>query len=308
MAHGIWHSDDAPDGVTPAGLAELRRAEDARIVDLRPAGEFETRHIPGSVSIPAGELDARIHELPPRPRRLVVVAGTAEEARRQTERLRERGWLRCVPLLAPAIEGPGPWEAGSSRGALWEPTPVVRQWAERIPPGPVLDLGCGSGRDAVFLAMRGHVVTAIDRLPDALETAGRLAERHGTAVRTLCLDLRRAMPPLAEEPGATAGLGYAAVLMIRFLQRDLFAWIAGALRVDGLFLLETFIADPPASGATRGAPAPPPRFLRPREALEAFSPETAASGAPARWEILEYREAADASGEPVARLAARRER
>jgi rhodanese-related sulfurtransferase len=295
-------AEATPDGVTLDVLVELRDRGEARILDLRLASEFEHRHIPGSVSIPAGELDARTPELPPRTRLLLVVAATPAEARRQAERLRERGWLRCAPLLAPATEGAGPWEAGPSRDALWEPTPIVQQWAERIPAGPVCDLGCGSGRDAVYLAQRGHAVTAIDRLPDALALAERLAERHGATLRTLALDLRRAPPPLAAEGG------YAAVLMIRFLQRELFPWIAGALRVGGLFLLETYLADPPAADDARAPGAPPARRLRPREACEGFTSDTNAPDAPARWGILEYDEAPDASGEAVARLVARRER
>jgi rhodanese-related sulfurtransferase len=296
-----------PDGVTLAELAELRERGGARLLDLRAASEFERRHIPGSVSIPAAELEGRTHELPPRHRLLLVVAATAAEARRQAERLRERGWLRSVPLLAPADAGEGPWEPGPSRGALWEPTPIVEQWAERLPAGPVCDLGCGSGRNAVYLAQRGHAVTAIDRLPDALALAERLAQRHGAALRTLALDLGHARPPLPAEADPTAGAGYAAVLMIRFLQRELFPWIAGALSVGGLFLLETYLADPPAAEAARAPAAPPARRLRPREAWEAFTADTTAPGAPARWGILEYGEAPDASGEAVARLVARRE-
>lgn len=282
-----------PNGVTPAELAELRQQPDARLLDVRPAADFERRHLPGSVSIPADELEARTPELPPRRRLLLVAAATADEARRQAERLRARGWRRSVPLLAPADVGAGPWEAGPSRGALWEPTPIVAQWAERIPPGPVCDLGCGSGRDAVYLAQRGHAVTAIDRLPDALAMAASLARRHDVTLRTLALDLRREPPPPAEP---AAGHGYAAILMIRFLQRELLRWVVDALRGDGLFLLETYVAETPAT-----------RRLRPHEARDAFAAAAMASDAPARWEILESREGPDDAGKAVARLVARRE-
>ena len=45
----------------------------------------------------------------------------------------------------------------------------------RDPPYRVLELGCGGGQLAVALAELGHAVTAIDLVPDAIETARRLA-------------------------------------------------------------------------------------------------------------------------------------
>lgn len=50
---------------------------------------------------------------------------------------------------------------------------------------PVLEVGCGSGRIAVELALRGHVVTGIDPSPAMLERARRRAEERGVEVRFL---------------------------------------------------------------------------------------------------------------------------
>ena len=62
-------------------------------------------------------------------------------------------------------------------------------WADRLPEGPIVDVACGSGRDAVFLAMRGAQVTGIDLLPDALEQAHELASRHNVTIRFLQGDI-----------------------------------------------------------------------------------------------------------------------
>jgi SAM-dependent methyltransferase len=43
-----------------------------------------------------------------------------------------------------------------------EPNAVVREEAGRLEPGRVIDLGCGRGRHAIWLAERGWHVTAVD--------------------------------------------------------------------------------------------------------------------------------------------------
>jgi SAM-dependent methyltransferase len=62
-------------------------------------------------------------------------------------------------------EGVPPWDTGRPQGE------VVR-WEEagRIE-GSVLDLGCGTGENAIYLAERGHRVVGIDESPTALAKA-----------------------------------------------------------------------------------------------------------------------------------------
>src|SRR5215207_4365133 len=50
--------------------------------------------------------------------------------------------------------------------------------------GPILELGCGTGRIAVPLAAAGHDVTAVDIDPAMLERARRRAEQAGAAARS----------------------------------------------------------------------------------------------------------------------------
>lgn len=60
---------------------------------------------------------------------------------------------------------------------------------DRLPHGRVLCLGEGEGRNAVFLAERGHEVTAIDASSVGLQKAERLASERGVRIRTLARDL-----------------------------------------------------------------------------------------------------------------------
>ncbi|MEU8308425.1 MFS transporter [Actinomadura sp. NPDC048955] len=68
---------------------------------------------------------------------------------------------------------------------MWsgEPNAVLVQEAADLAPGTALDLGCGEGADAVWLAHRGWRVTAVDISGVALERAAGHAEEAGVADR-----------------------------------------------------------------------------------------------------------------------------
>lgn len=68
--------------------------------------------------------------------------------------------------------------------APWDdelPPPEVIEWAATLPPGRALDLGCGYGRTAVYLAKRGWQVDGVDFIPQAIDEARRRATVAGVA-------------------------------------------------------------------------------------------------------------------------------
>jgi SAM-dependent methyltransferase len=56
--------------------------------------------------------------------------------------------------------------------------------------GPLLELGCGTGRVALHLARRGHAIWALDADPALLEALEAQASREGLSVRAACADVR----------------------------------------------------------------------------------------------------------------------
>ena len=81
------------EALSSAELAQLQKAGEPLVLDLRPTEEYAAGHIPGAISMPARELEARIDELP-RDRPIVAYCrgpycSTAAEAVRM---LRERGF------------------------------------------------------------------------------------------------------------------------------------------------------------------------------------------------------------------------
>jgi len=65
--------------------------------------------------------------------------------------------------------------------------PLWRSLAGREP-GPVLDVGAGTGRVALDLAAGGHAVTALDRDPVLLAALAGRARARGIEVRVVCAD------------------------------------------------------------------------------------------------------------------------
>ncbi len=80
----------------------------------------------------------------------------------------------------------GYWEARYKAGAptsSGRPGAALRRFAEPLAPGRALELGCGKGDDAVWLAARGWSVLAVDISATALGYAAANAERAGVVDR-----------------------------------------------------------------------------------------------------------------------------
>lgn len=107
------------------------------------------------------------------------------------------------------------------------PSPWVLRWAAQWTPGArVLDVACGSGRHARWLAARGFAVTGVDRNAQALGALAGVAE-------TLVADLEAA-------PWPWPGRRFDAIVVTNYLWRPLFPDLRAALAPDGWLICETF--------------------------------------------------------------------
>ena len=88
---------------------------------------------------------------------------------------------------------------------MWSSRPNGRLLAEvaDLAPGRALDVGCGEGVDAIWLAQRGWTVTAIDISTVAIGRAREAAARAGAEVQWVCADALQAIqatPMALEDP------------------------------------------------------------------------------------------------------------
>lgn len=132
------------------------------------------------------------------------------------------------------------------------PSDWLLRWSHLLPPGgTVLDLACGGGRHARWLAARGFRVTAVDRDAEAVAPLRPLAE-------VIVAEIEGGPWPLA-------GRAFDAVVVTNYLWRPLWPAIGSAVAPGGWLIYETF-----AAGHEKlGRPSRPDFLLQPGELLRA---------------------------------------
>lgn len=148
-----------------------------------------------------------------------------------------------------------------------------------------LDLACGAGRHALFLAGHGFEVTAVDASRVGVELALARARERDLSVVARVADLERGEFIIEEA-------AYDLVCDFYYLQRDLFPRMRAGLRPDGLLVAAIHMVDE----SPRAKPMRDDFLLRPGELREAFD----------ELEILHYRETTghdDDAGEHTRRSA-----
>jgi len=154
--------------------------------------------------------------------------------------------------------------------------------------GRALDLACGRGRNALFLAERGLSVTALDISAEALDQLRAEATNRDLAIDVRQVDLE-ADPQLPRE-------AFDLAIQFFYLQRSLFPRLLAAVRPGGLAVVRTLSS----AGDFEGGPDNPDFVLRPGELPGVF----------AGWEILRHEEGLEPShkGGSLAGIVARKPR
>ena len=136
--------------------------------------------------------------------------------------------------------------AEGNRPAAAGPSPLLAGAVDGVRPGRALDLGCGAGRHAVWLAERGWRVDAVDGAAAGIELLLASAQRAGCRdrIRPRVADLEAEPPAFVITEGA-----YDLIVDCFFLHRPLFAAIRQGVRPGGLLVAALHL---PAPGADRG--------------------------------------------------------
>ena len=175
------------------------------------------------------------------------------------------------------------WEEKYRRGAAEQrpPDPLLVATASTLPPARALDLACGAGRNALWLAGQGWKVTAVDGSAAAIETLRAGAGRLGVAIPACVADLEKAEFTIAPSSWELIAACY-------YLQRDLLESAKRGLVAGGVMVAIALLVEPGRENS--------PYRAQPGELGRYFD----------GWEILHDREGADGSHRAVAEIVARR--
>lgn len=119
------------------------------------------------------------------------------------------------------------------------PNPVVVEYATSLPAGRALDLACGEGRHALWLATRGWRTTGVDFSSVAIEKARQIATQAPRSVRER---LDYVVDDITSPDALDDPEGYDLVLMIfvhldRAQRRALVSHVIDALKPEGILMI-----------------------------------------------------------------------
>jgi SAM-dependent methyltransferase len=188
------------------------------------------------------------------------------------------------------------WDARyGATDQVWSgnPNPRLVEHVADLTPGTALDVGCGEGADAIWLAAQGWQVTAIDVSPVALERAANHAVAAGEQIAAR-ITWQQADILVWEPPPRQFDLVSAQFMQLPLPARDaVYRRLAAAVRPGGALLIVGH--HPLDLHAPTGRPHLPELFFT--------ADELAALLDPATWQILvaaaPARQATNPEGQPV---------
>lgn len=129
-----------------------------------------------------------------------------------------------------------------------------------------LELACGEGRNAVYLAERGVAVTAVDLSNVGIEKTRRLADARSVNVAAICDDA------LTWRSKSRFDIVVATWFHLPAEKKpDIFCAIREALKPGGTLIAEWFHPDQRRKGFTSGGPPTPEMMFTPTEIREGLS-------------------------------------
>lgn len=115
-----------------------------------------------------------------------------------------------------------------------EPVAFLKQNIQLLPKGKALDIAMGEGRNGVYLATQGFEVVGVDISEKGLAKARQLAKQNGVTIETRVVDL---------EGHQLEKNAYDVILLMYYMQRDLWPQIRDALKPGGMAVIETYNVD-----------------------------------------------------------------
>ena len=172
-----------------------------------------------------------------------------------------------------------------------EPAPLLIKAINDLKPGRALDIACGVGRHAIFLAESGWEVTAVDSSRVGIEMLQQRARERDARIRaptcqhsqaSCLLEIDACVADLERGEFQIGPATYDLICDFYYLQRDLFPSIRAGVKPGGVFVAAIHLND----GNTGAKPHNPAFLLESDELKTLFSD----------WEITYYQECTSDEG------------
>lgn len=224
------------------------------LVDVRGFEAFQESHIKAATHLPWPELKQRMNELPARPAKLQLLADNLYLEEAQSFLIKkgyEVNWsLPASDYQSFVKNSPGLAVSGTESQVVWSPSSLVEAFVTEYANHPssdtkplALDIGCGGGRDAVYLSMNGWEVTGIDHKASVMQRAKQLANFHQQSVHWYTCSVK--------ESGCLPSQPVDLIVVIRYLNRALFDSIKALLKPNGYLIFQTFVEGVEAFGSPK---------------------------------------------------------
>ncbi len=248
------------------------------ILDLRERSAYQAGHLLGSTWLELERLPESLNALPAAPANLYLV-GDKDQIEAASLLLDSKGYVVTGSLVVDSDEAmqkweeqlPGKIETGKQSKTLWKPCSLLVEFFDLLEnhqlslPSPdgarpdVLDIACGGGRDAIFMAKKRMNVIAIDHEAKVLKRAKSLAELSGAMLKFKCCDIKK--------QGCLPDKAFDLITVVRYLNRETFPYLIESLKPGGYLLFQTFV-----EGVEKfESPKNPNFILKKGELAEVFS-------------------------------------
>ena len=248
-------------------MAQNSHLKNKPIIDLRAALLYQSGHLAGATNIPFDEIDHCWHELPPKGSELSLCV--CESQLISAKQLFARQHYPITEIYIAEQLSPENLVTNPQSQRLWKANPLLEEYItlikQYLPANALaIDIGCGSGRDSVFLGLQHMKVLALDNNDLALERLSYFSKRWQVDVEPMTLDCEaesQALSTLIKERKPQL------IVQSRYLHRPLLPIYRDSLQAQSMIAIHTFFEE----AAQFGKPKNPAFLLARNELADCFS-------------------------------------
>ncbi|EPY34745.1 type 11 methyltransferase [Strigomonas culicis] len=207
-------------------------------IDIRSREDYDELHPQDSYSFPWENIRNEACALPERSCSLDIIMKNDEKGPEVKAFFDRLGFL-SVNYVTFASLPSEQLTRETTEGFCWSPNPYlkdkIQQVEQEIGVGTVLDVGCGSCRDMIFLSTRGWFVTGIDNREKLLQQGLALSQKYCVSEHILPLvsNIKQGLPLRND--------AFDMIHICRFIDRLLMDVLCKKVKKNGLFLYSHFL-------------------------------------------------------------------